>query len=193
MLQLVFATNNKHKLEEICQLLSNSYSVRSLNEVGIFDDLPETHETLEENAIEKAMYVYNHYKFNCFADDTGLEIEALNGKPGVYSARYAGIGCSYEDNVNKILKEMSLVNNRKAVFRTVIALVTDGRIKTFEGKIEGEITIERKGNHGFGYDPVFKPLGFTQTFAEMNLEKKNRISHRARALENFAEYLKTTL
>lgn len=193
MLQLVFATNNKHKLEEINQLLSNSFPVRSLNEVSIFDDLPETHETLEENAIEKAMYVYNHYKFNCFADDTGLEIEALDGKPGVYSARYAGLGCSYEDNVNKIMKEMSLVNNRKGVFRTVIALVIDGRIKTFEGKIEGEITIEKKGNHGFGYDPVFKPLGYTQTFAEMNLEKKNRISHRARALENFVEYLKTTL
>jgi XTP/dITP diphosphohydrolase len=191
MQQYVFATNNKHKLEEINKLLTTTCTIQSLSNVNIFDELPETHETLEENAIEKAMYVYEKYKYNCFADDTGLEIEALNGKPGVYSARYAGIDCSYEDNVNKVLKEMSMVENRKAVFRTIIALVEDGLTQTFEGRVEGKIILEKKGSNGFGYDPVFMPEGYNITFAEMDLDMKNRISHRARALENFIKYLKT--
>lgn len=191
MQQFVFATNNKHKLEEINNLLASTYIIKSLGEVNIFDELPETHETLEENAVEKAMYVYEKYNYDCFADDTGLEIEALNGRPGVYSARYAGETCSYDDNVNKVLEEMSTLQNRKAVFRTVIALVENGLIKTFEGKVEGEIIVDKKGNKGFGYDPIFKPVGYEQTFAEMDLEMKNRISHRARALENFINYIKT--
>jgi XTP/dITP diphosphohydrolase len=191
MVQIVIATNNVHKVGEIKHLISDRYLIKSLQEVNILEELPETHETLEENAIEKASYVYNKYKFNCFADDTGLEIEALDGKPGVYSARYAGIGCSYEDNVNKILDELRFSENRNALFRTVIAYIENGKINTFEGKVEGEITWNKSGTQGFGYDPVFRPKGFEQTFAEMSLETKNRISHRARALESFIRYLKT--
>lgn len=191
MLQMVIATNNAHKIEEIKHLISDRYLIKSLQDVNILEELPETHETLEENAIEKASYVYNKYKYNCFADDTGLEIEALGGKPGVYSARYAGIGCSYEDNVNKILDELRFSENRNALFRTVIAYIENGMVRTFEGRVEGEITWNKSGKQGFGYDPVFKPKGFEQTFAEMSLETKNRISHRARALESFIRYLKT--
>ena len=193
MLQLVFATNNLHKLEEIKNLIPSKYNIKGLKEVKIFEDIPETHETLEENAIEKAMCIYEKYKLNCFADDTGLEVEALNGAPGVYSARYAGPACTYEDNVNKLLQEMALIDNRRATFRTVIALVENGNVQTFEGNVEGVITVTKSGNNGFGYDPIFKPDGFNTTFAEMTMEAKNRISHRGRALEKFIKYLKSNL
>jgi XTP/dITP diphosphohydrolase len=192
MLQLVFATNNANKLEEIKNLIPDNYDVKGLKEVKIIEEIPETHETLKENAIEKALYIYNKYKLSCFADDTGLEVDALNGAPGVYSARYAGVGCTYDDNVNKMLKEMALIKNRKAVFRTVIALVEKGgNVMTFEGQVNGIITVDKSGKNGFGYDPIFKPDGFNQTFAEMTIETKNRISHRGRALEKFINYLKT--
>lgn len=188
---LIFATNNKHKLEEITHLTNGIIEIKGLNQVNIDEDIPETHETLKENAIEKASYIYEKYGFNCFADDTGLEIDALDGRPGVYSARYAGEKSSFEDNVNKVLDEMDGCENRKARFRTVIALIVDGNIFTFEGKVEGTIIKDKLGSRGFGYDPIFLPDGFNQTFAEMDLGIKNKISHRARALQKFLEYLKS--
>lgn len=191
-MSLIFATNNKHKLEEITHLTEGIIDVKGLSQVNINEEIPETHETLQENAIEKATYIFEKHGYNCFADDTGLEVEALDGRPGVYSARYAGENCSFEDNVNKLLHELGENKNRKAVFRTVIALIVDGNIKTFEGKVEGTIINDKRGLKGFGYDPVFLPDGYNQTFAEMNLEIKNKISHRARALQKFLEYLKTT-
>jgi XTP/dITP diphosphohydrolase len=189
-MELIFATNNKHKLEEIKLILDNYASVKGLKEIGIHEDIPETHETLEENAVEKALYIYNKFGFNCFADDTGLEIEVLSGRPGVYSARYAGPNCTFSDNVNKVLNELQNETNRKAKFRTIIALVENGKVFTFEGEVKGNIIPENRGNEGFGYDPVFIPEGFTETFAEMSMELKNKISHRARAMENFLNYLK---
>jgi len=188
-MQLVFATNNKHKLEEIELLLKNVCIIKSLNDLKIDEDIPETHETLEENAIEKANYIYQKFGVNCFADDTGLEIEGLGGRPGVYSARYAGPSCSFDDNVNKILLELQKITNRNARFRTVIALVEDGKIYTFEGEIKGKIITEKKGISGFGYDPVFVPEGYSQTFAEMDLLLKNKISHRSRAIEKFIAFI----
>jgi XTP/dITP diphosphohydrolase len=189
-MELIFATNNKHKLEEIKLILDKYASVKGLKEIGINEDIPETHETLEGNAIEKAMFIYNKYGYTCFADDTGLEIEALNGRPGVYSARYAGPNCTFADNVNKVLNELGNETNRKARFRTIIALVENGKVFTFEGEVKGYIITENRGNEGFGYDPVFIPEGYTETFAEMSMELKNKISHRARAMENFLNYLK---
>lgn len=191
-MQLIFATNNKHKLEEIEKLLTNVCKIKSLKDLNITEDIPETHETLEENAIEKASYIYNKFGLNCFADDTGLEIEALDGRPGVYSARYAGEGCSFDDNVNKILLELKEITNRNARFRTIIALLSDGKILTFEGEIKGKIISEKQGREGFGYDPVFVPEGYTQTFAEMDLTLKNKISHRSRVIEKFIAYLNST-
>jgi XTP/dITP diphosphohydrolase len=191
-MQLVFATNNMHKLEEIEKLLTNVCKIKSLKDLNITEDIPETHETLEENAIEKASYIYNKFGLNCFADDTGLEIDALDGRPGVYSARYAGEGCSFDDNVNKILLELKEISNRNARFRTIIALITDVKVLNFEGEVTGKIISEKKGKEGFGYDPVFVPDGYTQTFAEMDLALKNKISHRSRAIEKFAAYLNST-
>ncbi|HBH47377.1 MAG TPA: non-canonical purine NTP pyrophosphatase [Bacteroidales bacterium] len=188
-MRLIFATNNHHKLKEIKALLSNRYEVKGLSEVNIHEDIPEPHDTLKDNAIEKAMYIYKKYGFDCFADDTGLEIEALDGRPGVYSARYAGENCSFQDNVNKVLSEMDGEANRKAKFRTVIALVENGIVYTFSGEVEGEIIPSERGTDGFGYDPIFLPLGFNQTFAEMPLSIKNTISHRARALNKFIDFL----
>lgn len=190
-MSLIFATNNKHKLEEISHLTEGIIEIKSLSQVNINEDIPETHETLKENAIEKAVYIYEKYGFNCFADDTGLEIEVLDGRPGVYSARYAGENCSFEENVNKVLAEMAGCKNRTARFRTVIALIINGKIHTFEGKVEGTIISEKLGNQGFGYDPVFLPDGYNQTFAEMDIKIKNTISHRARALQKFLEHLKS--
>jgi XTP/dITP diphosphohydrolase len=190
-MQLVFATNNTHKLEEIKPLLKNYCLIKSLSDINIIEEIPETHDTLEENAVEKALYIYNKYNYNCFADDTGLEIEALDGRPGVYSARYAGPNCNSEDNINKILSELQKITNRNARFRTIIALVENGEIVTFEGEIKGKIITEKIGNSGFGYDPVFVPDGFSQTFAEMDINLKNKISHRAIAIENFLKFLKT--
>lgn len=190
-MELIFASNNKHKLEEISDLLKGISVVKGLKEIGINEEIPENHDTLEENALEKAMYIYNKYGYNCFADDTGLEIDALNGRPGVYSARYAGIGCTFDDNVNKILQELGDSKNRKARFRTIIALVENGRVFTFEGEVKGEIIREKRGVEGFGYDPVFIPEGYLQTFAEMDLNLKNKISHRAKAIEKFVMFLKS--
>ena len=188
-MEIVFATNNLHKLEEIRTAVSDAYKINSLAEKDIDIEIPETQDTLEGNAVEKALFIYQHYGLSCFADDTGLEVEALDGKPGVYSARYAGPACSFDDNINKLLLEMSHCSNRKACFRTVIAFVDKGEIHTFEGKVNGQIITERRGDKGFGYDPVFLPDGFKLTFAEMPLEEKNQISHRALAVRKFIQFL----
>lgn len=188
---LVFATNNKHKLEEVKKLLPEQFNLITLAEAGIHTDIPETADTLEGNASLKSRFVFERTVQNCFADDTGLEVEALNGAPGVYSARYAGEKCSFAENVNKLLLEMKDKENRKARFRTVISLIFDGKEYFFEGIVEGIITNDTKGTEGFGYDPVFKPEGFDKTFAEMTLEEKNKVSHRARAVEKLVEFLKS--
>lgn len=186
---IVFASNNKHKLEEVTDILKSRYKVVSLAEIGCFDDIPETSDTLEGNALLKARHVFEKYQIDCFADDTGLEVEALSGRPGVYSARYAGEGCSYEDNVKKLLAEMEGITNRRARFRTVIALIAGNQVRYFEGVINGFISTEKKGSSGFGYDPVFVPEGYSQTFAEMTAGLKNTISHRALAVSNLAKAL----
>jgi XTP/dITP diphosphohydrolase len=187
--KLVFATNNTHKISEITPLLSAGFEIISLQDIGCFEDIPETAETLEGNALQKAMFVYERYQVDCFADDTGLEIEALNGQPGVYSARYAGEEKSFEKNMDKVLLELQGKTNRKARFRCVIALILDGKKFLFEGIVNGVITEEKSGKGGFGYDPIFKPYGFDRTFAEMNLEEKNRISHRGLAVQKFITFL----
>lgn len=193
-MKIVFATNNSHKLEEIRQILGESIEVLSLADINCHDDIPETAPTLEGNAMMKARYVYDKYGTPCFADDTGLEVEALDGAPGVYSARYAG-GESHdsEANMRKLLHELEGKENRRAQFRTVIALIEqkDGKpvAHTFEGKIEGHISDEKRGTSGFGYDPIFVPEGYEQSFAELGNEIKNKISHRARAVARLAEYL----
>ena len=189
MNELIFATNNQHKLTEIQSIIGDSFVLKSLQQIGCTEDIPETAPTLEGNALLKARYVYDQYGKNCFADDTGLEVEALDGRPGVYSARYATDGHDFEANIDKILLELSGVKNRKARFRTVIALILDGSVSYFEGIVNGEIISERKGVKGFGYDPVFLPDGFTDTFAEMPLDEKNKISHRARAVNKLVEFL----
>lgn len=189
-LSLVFATNNKHKLEELQAILGNEFLLLSLNDIGCTDDIPEEQPTLEGNASQKSFFVYNKFGKNCFADDTGLEIEALGGEPGVYSARYAGDEKSAAANIHKVLYKMAKIKNRKARFRTVISLVIDGVEKQFEGVVNGKILTEKRGNEGFGYDPVFQPDGFSQSFAEMDLADKNKISHRGRAVEKLVNYLK---
>ena len=186
---LVFATNNAHKLEEIREILGGKFHIVSLQELGCQEDIPEEQDTLEGNALQKARYIRNKYKVNCFADDTGLEIEALGGEPGVYSARYAGDGHDSEANMRKVLDKMSGETNRRARFRTVIALLLDGQEHLFEGEVRGEILRERHGEGGFGYDPIFRPEGFAQSFAEMSLEDKNKISHRGRATEALRKFL----
>lgn len=188
-MELVFATNNKHKLEEITHIIGDRYTIISLKELGCYNDIPETETTLEGNALLKARYIHSRYHCNCFADDTGLEIEALQGEPGVYSARYAGEHCSFEDNIVKVLQKMEGKTNRKALFRTVIALIIDNQEYLFEGCIKGSIIEDQKGISGFGYDPIFIPDGYTQTFAEMGDELKNRISHRAIATQNLIDFL----
>jgi len=189
-MQLIFATNNIHKINEIRNLVKSNYQVTGLAEVGIKEEIPENQDTLEENAIEKAKYIFDKYHIACFADDTGLEVDALDGRPGVYSARYAGEGCSFEDNVNKLLKELEGKKNRKARFRTVIAFIDlKGIIKLFEGKVEGYISERKTGSEGFGYDPVFIPGSFDKSFAEMDLKEKNIISHRSKAMQQFISYL----
>lgn len=188
-MELIFATNNQNKIKEIQNLISATIKIVCLKELGFTEEIPETGSTLESNASQKAYYIYNKYLHNCFADDTGLEIEYLNKRPGVHSARYAGEGCFFEDNMNKVLREMKNVLNRAACFRTVISLIIDGKEKQFEGRVDGEILTGKCGNEGFGYDPIFRPTGFKQTFAEMSLELKNSISHRGRAIRKLAEYL----
>jgi XTP/dITP diphosphohydrolase len=190
MIKLVFATNNKNKIKEIKQLLNNSLELLSLEDIGCLEDIPETADTIEGNAIQKAQYVYEKYGYNCFADDTGLEIDALNGEPGVYSARYAGEQKNAEDNMMKVLTKLQDVENRSAQFKTVIALIVDGKVTCFEGIVKGEITTERSGNEGFGYDPIFKPKGYDVSYAEMSLELKNEISHRAIATKKLIQFLK---
>lgn len=188
-MKLVFATNNKNKIKEIKQLLNNSIELLSLEDIGCFEDIPETSDTIKGNAIQKAEYVYKKYGYNCFADDTGLQIEALNGDPGVYSARYAGEQKNAHDNMDKVLKELAGIDARKAQFITVIALIINGKTNCFEGKVEGEITTQKSGTEGFGYDPIFKPEGFGITFSEMSLAEKNKISHRAKATNQLIRFL----
>lgn len=190
-MSLVFATNNKHKLEEISHLLEETYEIIPLEAIGCHDDIPEDHETLEENALQKARYIKEHYGCDCFADDTGLEIEALNGQPGVYSARYAGPAKDSKANMQKVLDNMQNQANRKACFRTIIALILDGQEYLFEGRVDGEILTEQHGSAGFGYDPIFRPEGFKESFAEMDLDTKNSISHRGRAVSKLVDFLKT--
>jgi len=187
--ELIFATNNLHKLSEIQPLIGDNFIIQSLKQIGCDEDIPETAPTLEGNALLKAQYVFDRFGKNCFADDTGLEIEALNGRPGVFSARYATDGHDFEANINKVLIELTGVENRKARFRTVIALILDESVHYFEGIVNGEIISERKGIKGFGYDPVFLPAGYDKTFAEMPLSEKNKISHRARAVNKLVDFL----
>lgn len=190
MMKLVFASNNPHKLKEISEILGPDYSLVSLQDIGCFDDIPEPWPSLEENALAKARYVKTHYGLDCFADDTGLEVEALDGKPGVMSARYAGIGKNSRDNMMKLLEKLKDETNRRARFRAVIALILDGQEILFEGIVSGHITHSPRGEGGFGYDPVFIPEGFEQTFAELSADIKNGISHRFRAIEKLVEFLK---
>ncbi len=189
-MKLVFATNNKHKLEELKNIINNKFEILSLKDINCFEEIPETQNTIEGNASQKSEYIFNKYKINCFADDTGLEIEALNGEPGVYSARYAGEGCSFDDNIDKVLKELKGVSNRNALFKTVISLIIDGEEYQFTGIIEGTILKERRGTSGFGYDPVFLPKMYKKSFAELPSEEKNRISHRGIAGKKLAAFLK---
>ena len=212
-MKIVFATNNQHKLDEIRSILGADFEVLSLADIGCHEDIPETGQTLEENALMKAQYIYDHYHVSCFADDTGLEVEALNGAPGVYSARYAALECvatelqravshDSEANMARLLRELKDSDNRKARFRTVIALIEKKDVcpcgctsiqvvHQFEGIVNGEIIRERRGGEGFGYDPIFQPDGYDKTFAELGADIKNHISHRARATQKLAEYLKT--
>jgi len=187
--KLVFATNNKHKLEEVRKILPASVEILTLNDIGCTDALPETGNTLEQNAAQKARYIHDKYGHDCFADDSGLEVQALHGRPGVYSARYAGDENNSAANMTKVLTEMNHEENRKAKFRTVIALMIGEETIFFEGAIEGEIILSARGKNGFGYDPIFIPAGFHVTFAEMAPELKNRISHRAIAVKKLGEYL----
>ena len=191
MKRLVFATNNAHKLEEISAILGEKIELLSLKDIKCTADIPETADTLEGNAMLKAEYIYEHYGVDCFADDTGLEVEALDGAPGVYSARYAGgDGHNSEANMQKLLQELRGVENRKAQFRTAICLIKDGKKHLFEGIVRGEIIKEKRGGAGFGYDPIFRPEGYTETFAELGNDIKNKISHRALAIEKLCRFLK---
>lgn len=189
-MKLVFATNNKNKILEVQQLLPESIEIISLESIGCFEEIPETADTIEENAILKANYVTEKYGYDCFADDTGLEVEALNGEPGVFSARYAGEQCNDDDNMNKLLDALSNNTNRNAQFKTVIALNLNGKQQLFTGIAKGEITLNKTGNQGFGYDPIFKPEGFSVTFAELPLEEKSQISHRGKAMRQLIAFLK---
>lgn len=190
--KLVFVTNNAHKLEEIKAILGEKIELLSLSDIGCHADIPETSDTIEGNARQKSQYIYEHYGLDCFADDTGLEVEALNGEPGVYSARYAGEAHDSQANMRKLLNEMKEKNNRKAQFRTIISLIEKGEERQFEGIVRGEITREAKGDGGFGYDPVFCPEGFELTFAQLGSEVKNKISHRSRAVAELCKYLSET-
>lgn len=192
-MKIVFATNNKHKLEEIKDILGKDFEIVSLAEIGCHEDIPETGLTLEENACQKSTYIVEHYNHDCFADDTGLEVDALNGEPGVHSARYAeGTDHDSEANMRKLLLKMSNVKDRTARFRTVISLIINGVEHQFEGRVEGRIATEKHGTEGFGYDPIFIPEGYDKSFAELGEEVKNQISHRARAVKKLAEYLSSS-
>ena len=188
--KIVFATNNAHKLEEVAAILGENYEVLSLREIGCEADIPETADTFAGNALQKAHYVKEHFGYDCFADDSGLEVDALDGAPGVYSARYSGGGS--EENMTKLLHNLTGKSERGAQFRTVIALLIGEDTRLFEGIVRGSIIEERRGEGGFGYDPIFMPEGYDKTFAELGSEVKNRISHRAQAVEKLADYLKET-
>ena len=189
-MKLVFATNNKHKLDEIRAILGDKIELLSLNEINCHDDIPETADTLQGNALIKARYIYDKFGVNCFADDTGLEVDSLGGEPGVYSARYAGEECNPQANMNKLLDNLTEKTDRNAQFRTVIALIIDGEEKLFEGNVKGIISNEKMGDAGFGYDPIFIPEGFSESFAQMDASMKNSISHRYRATEELSNFLK---
>lgn len=189
MKELIFATQNRNKVQEVISKLNAEYSIKSLVEVGILEELPETSDTLVGNALQKARYVYSKTNQNCFADDTGLEVEALNNEPGVYSARYAGDDKSSAKNIEKILRKLEGKTNRNARFKTVLALIYEGKEYLFEGIVEGEIVQSEKGGNGFGYDPIFRAKGQQKTFAEMNGDEKNEISHRAIALNKLVDFL----
>lgn len=191
MKKFVFATNNAHKLEEVKDILGDKIELLSLKDINCHEEIPETADTLAGNALLKARYVYEKYHLNCFADDTGLEVEALKGAPGVYSARYAGDAHNSEANMKKLLHELENAENRKAQFHTVFALIIDDKEHLFEGTVKGEITKVHKGTSGFGYDPIFQPEGYSQTFAEMGNEEKNKISHRAKATQKLCKFLKS--
>lgn len=188
-MKLVFATNNQHKLDEVRKITTGYTEIVSLSDIDCHDDIPENADTLEGNALQKARYIKEHFGYDCFADDTGLEVEALDNAPGVYSARYAGPGHDSEANMNKLLHEMEGQTNRKARFRTVIALILDGKEYLFEGIVNGTIIQEKRGGSGFGYDPLFVPDNYSQTFAEMGNEVKNQISHRAEAVKKLTAFL----
>ena len=192
-MQLVFATNNSNKIKEVQGLITERITLLNLKDIGCFEDIPETQSTIEGNAKQKANYIKTHYGFDCFADDTGLEVETLNGKPGVYSARYAGEQRNAEDNMDKLLSELNTKPNRNAQFKTVIALHINGKLQTFTGICKGEITKSKHGSKGFGYDPIFKPLGYTNTFAEMSLDEKNKIGHRGKAVSQLVSFLSSFL
>lgn len=189
-MQLVFATNNLNKLREVQALLPKEIKLLSLEAIGCTKDIPETQPTIEGNAIEKAEYLKEHYGYDCFADDTGLEVSALNGEPGVFSARYAGEKRNAQDNMDKLLNNLQDKSNRSAQFKTVIALCLNGELHTFTGLCKGSILTVKRGDKGFGYDPVFQPEGYTQTFAEMELELKNQIGHRGKAIQQLVAFLK---
>lgn len=188
-MKICFATNNRKKIEEVKAAIGPEFELVSLHEIGCFEELPETGDTLDHNAFQKARYVKEHFGVDCFADDTGLEVEALNGAPGVYSGRFAGEPRSDERNIDLLLEKMEGKTNRKARFRTVIALILEGKEYQFEGIAKGEILNRRVGEKGFGYDPVFRPIGFDRTFAELSLEEKNEISHRGKAVKSLIEFL----
>lgn len=190
MIELVFATNNRHKLNELSKLAGDKFHLLSLKDINCYDDIPETADTLEGNAALKAQYIWEKFGINCFADDTGLEVDALNGQPGVYSARYAGEDQDSEANLSKVLEELKDNSNRKARFRTVICLIIDGKEHYFEGIVNGNLLSVRQGKEGFGYDPIFVPDGYNNTFAEMDMDVKNKISHRGIATEKLIVFLK---
>lgn len=190
-MKLVFATNNKHKLEEISAIVGDKIEILSLNDINCHDDIPETADTFEGNALQKARYVKEKYGYDCFADDTGLRVVALNGEPGVYSARYAGEPANSERNIDKLLANLEGKTDRRASFITCIALILEGKEHIFYGEIEGRIIDERRGTSGFGYDSVFVPEGYDETFAQMGESEKNKISHRAKAVKKLSEFLKT--
>lgn len=190
IMKIIFATHNPNKLREIQEMIGNSYQVLGLNDIDCHEEIPETAETLEGNALIKSSYVYDHFNMNCFSDDTGLEVASLDGAPGVYSARYAGEACKAEDNMQKLLEELQDVENRDAQFRTVISLIIDGKKYFFEGVVKGEITTQKSGQDGFGYDPIFQPKGFNKTFSEMSSTEKNEISHRGIAVRKLIDFLK---
>ena len=188
-MKIVFATNNQHKLDEIKKISKGQLEILSLSDINCHEDIPETGETLKENALIKAQFVKDKFGLDCFADDTGLEVEALNNAPGIYSSRYAGSNCNPEDNMQKMMHELQGKENRSAQFKTVIALILNGEEHYFEGRVKGEITDKKEGTNGFGYDPIFKPVGYDKTFGELSEEIKNSLSHRAIATRKLVAFL----